>query len=62
MRQIDSDTNKAVDMLDFNEEELDENIRQSQVEETKEDAPEKPGVTIGRSGRRRVPVATPAQI
>lgn len=29
MRQIDSDTNKAVDMDDYNSDEVDENIRQS---------------------------------
>ena len=35
MRQIDSDSNKQIDMTDLNSEELDEEIRQSQVEETK---------------------------
>lgn len=34
MRQIDSDTNKVVEMNDFNSDELDEEIRQSQIQET----------------------------
>ena len=63
MRQIDSDTNKAVDMDDVNSEELNEEIRQSQVEEVKIDAKlDDEGVTIGRSGRRRVPVQTPVRM
>ncbi len=63
MRQIDSDTNKASDLNDVNSEELNEEIRQSQVEETKTDTKKvDEGVTVGRSGRRRVPVKTPMQI
>lgn len=61
MRQIDSDTNKALDLDDFNSEDLDEEIRQSQVEEKKSKDADK-GVTVGRSGRRRVPVQQPAHI
>lgn len=65
MRQIDSDTNKTVEMNDFNSEELDEEIRQSQVEEKKKNEEKKTGdegVTVGRSGRRRVPVQQPVQL
>lgn len=32
MRQVNSDTNKGVDLEDFNSEEYDENLRQSQAE------------------------------
>lgn len=61
MRQLDSDTNKAVDMdMDnYNSEEFDEEIKQSQVEEVKQGKAEADGTTVGRGGRRRVPVAQP---
>ena len=50
MRQIDPDTRKGVEMDDINSEEFAEEIKQSQ------DAKPAKG-TVGRSGRRRVPVA-----
>ena len=56
MRQLNSDTNKPEDMDDLDSEQLDEEIKQSQsqgVEGNKADN----GVTVGRSGRRRVPVS-----
>lgn len=63
MRSIDSDTNKGVDLDDFNSEEYDEQIRQSQAENSQPVAkPEAVGTTVGRSGRRRVPVANPVQL
>jgi hypothetical protein len=61
MRQIDSDTNKAIDMDDVNSEEIEEEIRASQRQDDKK----KEAVveeTVGRSGRRRVPVAVPQQM
>ena len=48
-------------MDDFNSDELDEEIRQSQVEEQKA-GEAKLETTVGRSGRRRVPVAAPVQM
>ena len=51
MRQIDPDTRKGVDLDDINSEEFNEEIKQSQDDR----APLKG--TVGRSGRRRIPVA-----
>jgi len=36
MRQVNSDTNKGVDLEDFNSEEYDENLRQSQAENSQQ--------------------------
>ena len=51
MRQIDPDTRKGVDLDDINSEDINEEIKQSQ-----DDRVPLKG-TVGRSGRRRVPVA-----
>jgi hypothetical protein len=53
MRQIDPDTHKGVELTDINSEDINEEIKQSQDEMS----PMKG--TVGRSGRRRVPVAGP---
>ena len=45
MRQIDPDTHKGVDLVDYNSDDIDQEVKQSQ----------EPG-TVGKSGRRRVPV------
>lgn len=55
MRQINPDTNKHEDMEDLNSEEFDEEIKQSQSQG--QEANDNKGVTVSRSGRRRVPVA-----
>lgn len=63
MRQVDGDNNQVKDMDELNSEEIDEEIRQSQAEEGKQadKVGDKPEATLGRGGRRRVPVAAPAQ-
>ena len=64
MRQFDPDSGKGVELDSLNSDELDEEIRQSQSvadgEEKKKT--KQPEVTISKSGRRRVPVAQPAQL
>lgn len=51
MRKIDPDTNKAVDM-DDDSDQLDQEIKHSQSQNKDEIS----GVTVGRTGRKRVPV------
>lgn len=66
MRQLDPDSNKSVELNNVNYEQIDEEIRQSQsqaddVMASKDGSPQK-GVTMSRSGRRRVPVAAPMEL
>ena len=56
MRQIDPDSNRGVDLNDINSDEVEEEIRASQTQGEAKDAK---GVTVSRSGRRRVPVVAP---
>lgn len=56
MRQIDPDTKKGTDLDDINSEDIAEEIKQSQDDRS----PEKG--TVGRSGRRRIPVAGAASM
>jgi len=53
MRQLNADTNKPEDMEDVDSEQFDEEIKQSQSQGVEGNK----GVTVGRSGRRRVPVS-----
>ena len=61
MRQLNSDTNKPEDMEDLDYDQLDEEIKQSQSQGVDGNQGEQ-GVTVGRSGRRRVPVAGGAAV
>ena len=56
MRQFNADTKTTGDLEDYDSDKLDEVIRQSQAQDSQK-AEKDDGATVGRFGRKRIPVA-----